>query len=261
MIEDAPTRLPLAGVRIAITRPEHLAAELAELLEAQGATTLATPTIQILPPEDPRALDEAAASLAEYDWIVFSSANAVNALLDRRVDWRPIDGRPRLAAVGPATNRLLLNRLGESTSIFTGDSALARSLFETMRRAATLARARVLIPRADIAPGELARWLTDEGARVDAPIAYRTASDPAGARELARAIEKGRVDVVVFTSGSTVRGLLEALPEAGRRAFHCVSIGPRTTAALQAAGMDPDVEASEHHTAGLVEAVVSSLAR
>jgi uroporphyrinogen-III synthase len=131
---------------------------------------------------------------------------------------------------------------------------------EALAGAADLRDARVLLPRSDIAPPELADALTARGADVTAVVAYRTRVDSDGSEQLHRLLEEGQVDWITFTSPSTVDGLLSAVDPAilRGRSVRLASIGPTTSAAMRQAGLEPTVEAARHTMEGLVEAIVAA---
>jgi len=234
---------PLLGRRILVTRARTQASALLERLEALGAEAVEAPAIRIEPPQDPAPLAEAARHAGDFDWIVFTSVNGVDAFV-------------RLATIGPATTERLSAhgiRADLQPATYTG-TALAEALTE----AADLSGATVLLPRADIAPPELADALAAHGARVTEVTAYRTVPDADGMGAAKQALAERRDDWITFTSSSTVRNFVtavgaEAVREAGAR---LASIGPTTSAALREAGLEPTVEAADHTIPGLVAAIL-----
>ncbi|MEA3367315.1 MAG: uroporphyrinogen-III synthase, partial [Planctomycetota bacterium] len=129
--------------------------------------------------------------------------------------------------------------------------------------AADLSGATVLLPRADIAPPDLADALAARGARVTEVAAYRTAGDPSGAEAAAEDLRAQRADWITFTSSSTVRNLVETAGTDAVRASgaRLASIGPTTSGTLREAGLEPTVEATAHTIAGLVAAILEHEAR
>jgi uroporphyrinogen III methyltransferase/synthase len=192
-----------------VTRPKQQALDLVERLEACGAQAIEAPMIRIAAPEDDAPLDEVCARAGEFDWIVFTSANAVEAfmtaLLDGERDVRAMKG-PRLCASGTATADKLA-RYGIKVDLipneFRGD-AVAAALLAT----GSMAGVRVLLPRADIGREVIADQLRDAGAVVTEAIAYRTMLEDAhreGDPDVYGMLLQGRIDVVTFTSPSAVR--------------------------------------------------------
>jgi uroporphyrinogen III methyltransferase/synthase len=250
-------RLPLAGRRILVTRPRAQSGPLCTRLRALGARAIAAPTIRIVGPRAGGPLDRALRQLDRYDWVIVTSVNGVRAT-HARARALGIDlarARPRWAAVGPATARAL--RAAGVRAVVTPSRFLTAALGRQLR---SVARRRVLLPRADVATPELARVLRARGARVDQVTAYRTlpAAAAAGAR-VRRLVAEGRVDTVLLTSASTVRGLVRLVgrgPALRRLAVAC--IGPVTAAAAVTAGLRPVVVATEHTIDGLIRALLQT---
>jgi uroporphyrinogen III methyltransferase/synthase len=254
-------RRPLFGQRIALTRAAAQAADLADRLEELGAAVVECPTIAIEPPEDPAPLKQALVNLQTFHWIVFTSVNAVDAffaaLAEAGGDSRLLAGC-KLCCIGPAT-AARLGRFGLRSDLQPEDFTTA-ALAKSLAGAADLRGVRVLLPRSDIAPPDLADALTARGANVTAVVAYRTRVDSGGSERLRRLLEEGQVDWITFTSPSTVGGLLSAVGPAilRGRSVRLASIGPTTSAALRQAGLEPTVEAARHTMEGLVEAIVAA---
>ncbi|MEE9276353.1 MAG: uroporphyrinogen-III synthase [bacterium] len=243
---------PLHGRRILVTRPREQAGELADRLEEAGAEVLIVPTIRIAPPEDAGPLDEAIGRLGDYDWAMFTSANGVRFFADRLrargLDARAFAAGCRILAVGPGTARALEERLRLRADLVP-ERYVAEGAIEALE-GEDLAGKRVLIPRAAEARETLPLALRERGAEVDAVPAYRSLPGEAeGAARLRRGLAEGEIDMVTFTSGSTVRNFVEMvgaerLPEAMGRAA-VASIGPVTSEAVREAGLPLHVEAHE----------------
>lgn len=246
---------PLAGRRIAVTRPRHQAASLVAALEALGAAVLEAPAIRIEPPEDRRPLDEALARLERYDWIVFTSVNGVEAFF-RRLSERslPIPERAAFAAIGPATARALRDHGCEPRVV--PERFVAEEVFRALSEEGAVRGRRFLLPRAEIAREALPRLLREAGADAEVVVAYRTVPEDSGVRAAADAVARGEVDAVTFTSASTARSFFDAVsPESVRGKTAAASIGPITSAALVALGVPPAIEAETYTVEGLVEAI------
>lgn len=252
----------LSGARIINTRPSSLSRPLSDALRTKGAVTFDAPTIRILPPLDTTEIDRSIRSLSDYDWIIFTSVNAVQGWFARRDelggnDTLSLGTGPRVVAVGPATEKALRERMGESTPILVPRRYLADDIPPTLLKEGSVKDARVLLPRADIAREELPIALRRAGALVDNVNAYRTLTDPVGAERAVELVQSARADIVTFTSASTVRGFLEAFERvSSRKPFETASIGPVTSEELRTAGIEPWIEAIEHTVHGLVEALV-----
>ncbi len=259
---------PLAGRRIVVTRARDAASALAVRLDVLGATTLACPTIAIAPPADRGPLDAALARLADYDWVVFTSANGVRAFSDRlgvADATRALPPTLRLAAVGQATADLVRVLLRPPDLV--PQDARAAGLVAAL--GATCGQ-RHLLPQSAIARAELAEGLRAAGATVEAVTAYRTVPvAPAALGEVARLLRAGALDAITFTSPSTVAGFLGGLAGVGvapgelarlpRRPALCC-IGPTTAAVTRERGLPVDVIADEPTDEGLVTALSTCLA-
>ncbi|HZP43246.1 MAG TPA: uroporphyrinogen-III C-methyltransferase [Candidatus Binatia bacterium] len=259
-------RRPLLGRRIVVTRPRAQASALAERLETAGADVILFPTIVLVPPPDPAALDAAVARAADYDWIVFTSANGVAAFFERLAarggDVRSL-ARVRLAAIGPETAAALDARLLRA-AVQPADHR-AEGLLEALPADAVRGR-RILLPRASGARGILPETLRARGAVVDEVIAYRAVPPPdADAAALRAELDAGRVDALTFTSSSTVenfvalvgRDVLARAVRDGRPAVAC--IGPVTAGTARAHGLPVDVVPPVYTAAALTDALVERL--
>lgn len=252
-------RLPLLGRRIVVTRAREQASDLVERLTALGAEVLECPTIRIAAPASWEPLDGAIARLREFQWVVFTSVNGVHAFFGRLahhgLDARAL-GHLRTAVIGPATGAALAAR-GLSSDVVP-ESYRAESVVEAFRREDMTGRA-VLLPRAaearPVLPVELGRM----GAAVEEVPVYRTEIAAEGAEALVARLEEGRVDLVTFTSSSTVKNFQRLLP-AGRRAalmerVQVASIGPITTETARELGFRVNVTAAVYTIPGLVQAI------
>ena len=257
------TAQPLAGIRVVVTRAEHQTATLAEALATAGATVETLPLLAILPPPDPAALAAAAAAVPTYAWVVFTSANAVEALLPLLGD--PWPESVQVAAIGPATARAL-GRHGVAPALVAARSQAEGVLAELVPRLP--AGARVLLPQAADARPVLAAGLAAAGMAVDAVTAYAKGLPAEAPARAAALFGSGPLGWVTFTSPSVVRafaGLLGGTSPStwpSRRAsLQAASIGPVTTAALRACGVEPAAEAAQPTDAGLAAAIVDAVAR
>ncbi|MFQ5809155.1 MAG: uroporphyrinogen-III C-methyltransferase [Armatimonadota bacterium] len=202
---------PLFGKRIVVTRAREQAGELTALLAAQGAEPVPLPVIRITRPEDLGELDRAIGRLDSYDWIVFTSPNGVDALVQRLLeldeDVRAMGGAS-LAAIGPATAERLEAR-GLRVELVP-EEFVSTSLAEALTGWGVDGK-RVLLPRAKVAPPTLPDALQAAGAAVDVVPAYETVPDSEGAEEVRAALAAGEVDAITFTSSSTVRNFVGAM--------------------------------------------------
>ncbi len=259
---------PLEGRSVIVTRTRDQASALAEPLEALGAQVVTFPVIDIVPPENWTPVDEAARRIEDYDWVVFTSANAVAEFLNRAsavTGDEPVHvlAKPWVAAVGKSTARTL-EAIGVKVDLVPED-AHAEGLVAAFDDLGAGPGWKVLIPRAEHAREVLPEALKAAGADVDVVVVYRTVAaepDPAAVERL----RAGDVDAVTFTSGSTVRHFVERLTAAGLDAAEqmdrlvVASIGPVTTNALEKRGFKADVEAAEATMESLAAALAAHYA-
>ncbi len=260
---------PLFGKRVLVTRSRTQASRMCELLEDAGAIPVELPAIAIAPPEDFAPLDDAASRLSSFGWVIFASANAVDAVFARlessSVSRPPRDARAfgaaRVGAIGPAT-AAALERRGIRPDFTPSRSVSAAALEELAT--CDWRGVSILLPAADIGRDELADGLSRLGAKVERVTAYRTISFPDAPQRAKDAFAKG-IDIVTFTSSSTVRNLLSLLDgnsglDGGREALSgslIACIGPVTAATARELGLRVDIEAGEHTVDGLAAALVN----
>jgi uroporphyrinogen III methyltransferase/synthase len=259
---------PLFGRRVLVTRPRDQSAELVERLTAQGAEAVEAPMIRILPPDDPGPLLRAAADPAVFDWIVFTSANAVEsfmtALLDGERDLRALKG-PRLCTVGTATAERLA-RYGIKVDLVP-DEFRAEAVTAALAHDVALDGSRVLLPRSDISRDVIADQLRDRGALVTDVVAYRTVIEESPREDepdIYRMLLEGQIDVVTFTSASAVRNFVkvfgtEQAPDLLRHTV-VASIGPVTGEAAAQLGITVAVQPATYTVDALVEAIAAHFA-
>ncbi|HTS17538.1 MAG TPA: uroporphyrinogen-III C-methyltransferase [Verrucomicrobiae bacterium] len=257
---------PLFGWRIVVTRSREQSSELVRQLGELGADVLEIPTIRIEPPKSLAPLREAMESLGEYDWVVFTSPNGVDAFFRQffaqHKDVREI-GPLKIAAIGAVTTEKLADlhlEVDLQPTEFTTEALLAE-----FKKSVSCENLKMLLPRADLADQRLARGLEDLGAIVDDLDAYRTVpetADRSGHR--ARLLAEG-ADIVTFTSSSTVTNFCNLVDVAALRKqfpqMKVVSIGPQTSQAARDKGLEVAVEAEVHTIPGLVEAIRSLRAK
>jgi uroporphyrinogen III methyltransferase/synthase len=250
---------PLFGRRIAITRPiEQADSTIARVLEL-GAEPILLPTIRILPPVDWTGVDAALADLAKYDWLVFTSANGVDSLLQRLWttggDARRLGGL-RIATIGPATADAL-RRFGLRPDLVP-PSFRAESLAAELR--SHVAGKRVLWARADRGRDILPEELTRAGATVDEVVVYRNIDVESLPDEALERLERGEIDWIALGSPSIVQSLKRlcgpsVVERLGGR-IRLASISPVTTARATDLGLTIAAEATEYTWPGLIDAIV-----
>jgi len=251
-------RRPLAGRRIVVTRPRAQAAGFVDALAALGADVLPCPTIEIVPPASWAPLDEALARVEIYDWIVLTSANGVEKFFDRlRVRGRDVRAlhRARLAAVGSETAAAIAAR-GLLVDVVP-EEFRAEAVAAAMQTAG-IAGARVLLPRAVVAREILPIMLRDAGATVDEVPAYETIPARVDLSELRALLQARAVDLVTFTSSSTVRSFLALLGADAAALLAGVPagcIGPITAETAGAAGLAVVVQPTTYTIAAFTDAL------
>lgn len=244
---------PLQKRRIVVTRSPEQAGAMCAQLAALGATCIRFPAIDFTPLPAPE-LDAALAQPGRYAWLIFTSGNAVRFFLERVAgsQWQAVRDRPRIAAVGSATQkRLAANGIPVDfvPDEFTGEQ-LAWGLGEVAGR-------RILLPRARIGRPEIVDLLRQRGALVDDIPLYDTVTavpTPAALAEL----QKG-VDVLTFTSPSSVRNFLQILEVAGqpRPPALVACIGPSTAAEAEQSGLSVEIVPESYTIEDLVTAVAA----
>ncbi len=256
------TERPLAGRSVLVTRARHQAGQLSGKLRALGAEVFEIPAIEIVPPESYDALDAAMGNLSQYQWLIVTSANAVEAIAERmqllEISMAGL-GQMKIAAVGSATARALAE-LGLTVAV-TPKEYVAESLVEALGD--QIDGQRVLLARAAVARDVIPAALRARGATVDVVDAYRTVIPEESVTAIRTLFgDEGRVpDAATLTSSSTVTNLLALLQAAGverPERMRAVSIGPVTSKTLREHGWEPVAEADPHDLDGLVEAVVQA---
>ena len=251
----------LFGKRVLVTRSRSQASRFCNLLEQAGAKPIELPTIAIGPLDDFSKLDNTLADLSQYDWIIFASANAVESVFERLSilgkDARTL-ATTTIGAIGPATANALSQH--GITADFMPSRPVSKAVLEELS-SREWKDVSVLLPAADIGRDELDKGLTEMGASVNRLPAYRNVPTD-GVDGLAKTAFKNGVDVVTFTSSSTVRNLLEILhgDRTALESSFIACIGPVTSATCRELGLRVDLEATEHTVEGLVDALTNHFA-
>jgi len=269
-----PPKQSLAGIRILVGRARHQASALSADLRKLGAGVIEIPFIEIHKPRSYQPLDSALKRLPEYDWLILTSVNGVEAVWERARKLRlPTSDlkRPKIAAIGPATKKAIENH-GLKVDVVPQEyvaESVVRSLHDQVKGK------RILLARAKVARDVIPRELRKLGARVDVAEAYETVV-PLASRARLRAVlldSKRRPDVIAFTSSSTAKNF-RTLLSSGKAArgrgrpphtdwfegVRFASIGPITSATLRELGMTPHIEAKEYTIPGLIEAIRQAFA-
>jgi uroporphyrinogen III methyltransferase/synthase len=250
---------PLAGRRVVVTRARERAAELISLLEQAGAEVVAIPLIEIADPLSWSDADQALNRLEKFDFVVFTSANAVSKWLDHAVarNQRPVRPGQKISAVGDATARSLKEH-GIRVDLMPKKFS-ATGLLEALDL--DLHGKRFLLPRGDLARPDLSRELRARGADVFEALVYRTLPASLDSDEWIRRIAQGEVDVITFASPSAVHHFVEWLGpgrvKTARIHFRAASIGPTTSASLREHGLEVAIEAHPSTMPALCDAIAT----
>jgi len=268
-----PANKPLHGHRVLVGRARHQAGALASTLREVGAEIVEIPFIEIRPPRSFQPLDSALRNLSDYDWLILTSVNGVEAMWERLKELRL--GNEQLAhlhvaAIGPAT-RKSIEKCGLKVEVVPSEY-VAESVVESLRE--KVVGKRILLVRAKVARDVIPRELRTVAARVDVVEAYETVVPKSSAERLRAVLNdlKRKPDVITFTSSSTVRSFVALLESTSKRSeghlwhtglldgIKLASIGPVTSATLRELGLPVDIEAREYTIPGLVQAIASALA-
>jgi uroporphyrinogen-III synthase/uroporphyrinogen III methyltransferase/synthase len=237
---------PLAGRRVLVTRAVHQAGKLSDALRTLGAEPVEVPVIEMRPPVSFAPLDAVLRRIDAYDWLILTSANAAQALLDRAAELG--------IKLGPGTASAA--EKGKLAVTVMPESYVAEELLASL--GAQTAGQRVLLARAAIARDIIPDGLRASGADVDVVDAYRNVLPAWAPGQLRRALEQG-IDAATFTSSSSVTHLKEAAEKAGITfpfaGVPAISIGPITSQTLREQGWEPAAEANPSDIPGLAAAV------
>jgi uroporphyrinogen-III synthase len=251
---------PLEGKRIVVTRAVEQARELTARLENMGATVLLFPAVSFSEPSDTAELDRAIGSLGEFDWILFTSANAVRffARRCRKLGIEPNqEGNYLCAAVGPATASAVAT---EGFSVdYVAQEFLGAAL--ALELSASLAGKKILLPRSERARPDLPDALKSVDAKVTEVVAYHTGGVAVIDPEVMQAIRQAQVDVITFFSPSAIENMRaelgdEVLSRLGAKAA-LAAVGPVTATALRSAGLPVAIEAPKATAESMTAAIAN----
>jgi uroporphyrinogen III methyltransferase/synthase len=247
-------RRPLHGRRVVVTRARAQASGLTAALQALGAEVVELPAIRIEPRIEREEVRSAVAAIGEYGLVCLTSPNGARllfeALREAGLDARALAGAT-VAAIGPGTARALARDGIEADVV--AERFVAEGLIEALEPVDVAGR-RVLVARAAEARDVLPEWLAERGAEVGVVALYETVREDPDPEAVEAALG---ADYVTFTSSSTVRNLTEALGERFPDSARVVSIGPITSEAARAAGLEVAVEAERHDVDGLIAALLA----
>jgi uroporphyrinogen-III synthase len=257
---------PLSGCRVLVSRARKQAGALSFTLKELGCQVIEIPFIEIRKPASFAALDTVLHNLANYDWLILTSVNGVDALFERLAE-RKLDSSAlvhlKIAAIGPATKKAI-EKHGLIVTV-TPKEYVAESVVASLHK--RVKGKRVLLVRAKVARDVIPRELRKAGATVDVIEAYETVTPKSSERRLRALLASDRKPyAITFTSSSTVKNFVGLLGLPGARAalkksspnhgVHSASIGPVTSATLREFGMPVDIEAKKFDIPGLVDAIL-----
>lgn len=256
---------PLFGRRVLVTRSAAQTGPLADALAAAGAVPVRLPLIELEPPADWGPLDACLDRLADYDAVLFTSANAVRFTVRRAAERgiQPAALDVTVICVGPRTAEAALAE-GLKVHRVPERRFDAEGVLEVVGAELSPEGRRFLIPRSELAREVLPDGLRQKGAVVDAVTAYRNVPAPVDAEALCAELVSGGLDALTFASPSTVRRFASLLTEPARAAVaRCVvaAIGPVTARALEREGFPPDVLPERSDGNALVDALAYHFAR
>ncbi|HPD61727.1 MAG TPA: uroporphyrinogen-III synthase [Thermodesulfobacteriota bacterium] len=250
---------PLKGKRILITRPEGQAKDFIDALRDQGAEPISFPTIRIIPPRDWTKVDKAIENLSEYDLLIFTSVNGVKfffkRLKDKGKNIRFLK-KLKMAAIGPKTAAAIEQfhlRVNVVPKKFQGEA-----IVEALEKEGITGK-RFLLPRAENARNILPQEIKKRGGHIDVVTVYRTGKGEGNIQHVKELFRKKLIDVITFTSSSTVKNFMELL---GRenitemiRGAVVASIGPITADSAASLGIRTDIMPENYTIPGLVKAI------
>ncbi len=247
----------LFGKRILVTRARHQASVLSKLLSEHGAQPVELPAIDIQNVASSEELDRAISNIGSYHWLIFTSVNGVEAFFQRlyglKFDSRALSGL-KIGAIGPATAKDL--EMKGIIPDYLPAVYTTEGLTDGLKKW-EIAGQRFLLPRADIATEELSEGIVQLGAEVHEVTVYRTVPVAGAISRARQMLSAGEIDVITFTSSSTVSNLMAAFdkkaPVINGAKIAC--IGPRTADTAAKAGLKVDIVATEHTIPGLVAAI------
>ena len=262
---------PLSGCRVLVSRAKKQAGALSSTLKELGCQVIEIPFIEIRKPSSFAALDIVLHNLANYDWLILTSVNGVEALFERMAKYR-LDNRAlahlKIAAIGPATKKAI-EKHGLTVTV-TPKEYVAESVVASLHK--RVKGKRVLLVRAKVARDVIPRELRNAGATVDVIEAYETVAPKSSERRLRALLASERKPhAITFTSSSTVKNFVSLLglrsaraalkKPATNRGIHSASIGPVTSATLREFGLPVDIEAKKFDIPGLIAAIVDAKSR
>ncbi len=251
---------PLSGQKILITRSEEQALPFVRAIEKKGGEALVIPLLSFQSPKDPTKIKQALQKLHTYQWVIFTSQNAVRFFMESLEEMgQPIERLHtcKVAAIGTKTLERL-EAYGVNVDFYPSEfvaEQFAKEFIDWIQPGD-----RILLPHGNLARTTIRDQLLEKGFALDAIIAYETVADTKSKDKLREVMSNGSVDIVTFTSSSTVHFFFELLGESTALG-DCLTacIGPVTAETLEQYGLTPDIIAEEYTIDGLVHSIESFL--
>ena len=246
--------LPLFGKTVVVTRKGDQAESMMDRLQELGAETFFFPVIETIAPDDWSPLDDALNNLSQYDGLIFTSVNGVRFFADRlkaiEQDIRELKGI-RIFTIGPKTAEAV-HDLGIRVDVVP-ENFVAESLIESIEN---IKGQRFLLPRAKVAREILPEQLRKMGAVVDVVPAYQTILPSPSTSALEKRLKEGSIDVITFTSSSTVKNFLTLMGDKSEiKKAKIACIGPITAKTAQDAGLNVDIMPEQYTVSSLLDAI------
>ena len=253
---------PLFGKRILVTRARSQASELSAMIQDLGGEAVEFPVIRIIPSTNSEGYNKVIKELDSYDWVIFTSVNGVKSffakLKEEKVDIRSLS-KARIAAIGPKTAEELEEK-GLNVEVLPQEF-MAEGLLDSLS-GHLVSGQKVLLPRADIARKILPDKLKEKGLEVVEIDAYETVIDAENKDEIVELLKEKRINVITFTSSSTVKNFLESIKDENIDKLldnvTLASIGPITTDTANKLGLNIHITAEEYTISGLVDAIANN---
>lgn len=257
----AHNREALKGMRVLVTRAAHQADETAAKLRELGADVTALPLIEIGPPDSWEPFDKAVHALANYDWVIFASVNAVESFFKRMLHLHiAVPPALKFATIGPKTSEALEKHGHQST--YQAPTFIAESLVESFPAESAH---RVLWPKTNIGRTLIADELSGRGIAVDIVYCYKTglpADAAAVASELKELLVNAKIDVITLASSQTAKNMrvlldMVSLNQSSLATVKILAIGPETARTAQQQLGKCDLQAQEYTLDGMIGSLLS----
>ncbi|MCK5237025.1 MAG: uroporphyrinogen-III C-methyltransferase [Deltaproteobacteria bacterium] len=253
---------PLFGRRVLVTRTRAQAEKFIDILETKGAQTVAVPVIKTVAPTSSAKMDQAIKKLSSYDWAIFTSVNGVKYFFKRLyslgLDIRELKG-VKICCIGPASRDEVTKR-GIKVDLVPGEYVAEGVIREFQKKGVNSIRGkRFLLPRAEVARDVIPKEIKKLGGKIDVAPSYKTICPKKEAEEIKSLIKKGKVDVVTFTSGSTVTNFVSLFKKneltKALKSITVACIGPVTTKTAEDFGLTVKIKAKKYTLDGLASAM------